>query len=536
MGHYLSAELNQGRYGSNSVVSPAGMAELQRAGVPTGHEGVSYAMGWDVRETNGIHVLSHDGSMFNAHANVVLVPDGKWGIVLLENAENSPDEFFGARRMSGIADGVTSLVKGKQPEAAGSNIALRVVYGIVLAILALQIAAIVRSVRKLRRGTGCLRGGRTVSFGSPLPSGPSCSEPALGPGRARCAPEQGSGATLGAPHGIARPRLPARGQRRPRACLEHHPRRLGERHPPGRPPRRSGRSSRHDRRRPHSGYRFGPAAALELAPATPTRELLRPGVSDLVGPVAPARRTRCRRSHGPGFRPPAPWIPGSFDRGDPARRRASRQDGHPDAAPPAPDLARRCWLVGGDRSAVGACSRRRRRERLARRRRSGCLHDDPRRCLLFLFSIFPGSAGGEELGWRGFALPYLQRGRSALGASVVLGLAWGFWHLPLYLTGADFRPLSLFAPWVVAAVAASIIYTWIYNGTGGSLLIVVLFHAASNVLLTVFLVQPFDDEVARPFLIYVALMIVAASVVTAATGPAALSRTHAKQVGEPGTA
>jgi uncharacterized protein len=58
----------------------------------------------------------------------------------------------------------------------------------------------------------------------------------------------------------------------------------------------------------------------------------------------------------------------------------------------------------------------------------------PSGVVLLLFSIFPGSAGGEELGWRGFALPHLQSGRSALGASVVLGLAWGVWHLPLYLT------------------------------------------------------------------------------------------------------
>jgi membrane protease YdiL (CAAX protease family) len=152
---------------------------------------------------------------------------------------------------------------------------------------------------------------------------------------------------------------------------------------------------------------------------------------------------------------------------------------------------------------------------------------------LFLLFIFPGSAGGEEIGWRGFALPLLQADRSALGASVVLGVVWGVWHLPLYLTGADSRPLSLFASWVLITVAASVIYTWIYNGTGGSLLIVVLFHAASNLFLTVFLVDPFEDQITRPFLIYVALTILAASVVVAAAGPATLSRTRAKQVAVP---
>jgi uncharacterized protein len=151
---------------------------------------------------------------------------------------------------------------------------------------------------------------------------------------------------------------------------------------------------------------------------------------------------------------------------------------------------------------------------------------------LFLFSIFPGSAGGEEIGWRGFALPHLQRARSALAASVVLGAAWGVWHLPLYLLGTDNRPLGLFPAWVLLTVAASVILTWMYNGTGGSLLIVVLFHAASNLPLTV-LLEPLEDQVAQPFLIYVALMILAATVVVAATGPANLSRTHAKQIAVP---
>jgi membrane protease YdiL (CAAX protease family) len=75
--------------------------------------------------------------------------------------------------------------------------------------------------------------------------------------------------------------------------------------------------------------------------------------------------------------------------------------------------------------------------------------------------------------------------------------------------------------WVLLTVAASVIYTWMYNGTGGSLLIVVLFHAASNLPLTI-LLEPLEDQVHQPFLIYVALMILAAAVVVAATGPANL--------------
>jgi membrane protease YdiL (CAAX protease family) len=158
----------------------------------------------------------------------------------------------------------------------------------------------------------------------------------------------------------------------------------------------------------------------------------------------------------------------------------------------------------------------------------------PGAVFLFALSIFPGSAGGEEIGWRGFALPQLQARRSALGASVILGVIWGVWHLPLYLIGTDIRPLGLFVPWVLLCVAVSIIYTWIYNGTGGSLLMVVLFHAASNVSLTIFFESLADEgHVAQPFLIYVGLMALAASVVVAATGPANLSRARSKQVAVP---
>jgi membrane protease YdiL (CAAX protease family) len=87
---------------------------------------------------------------------------------------------------------------------------------------------------------------------------------------------------------------------------------------------------------------------------------------------------------------------------------------------------------------------------------------------LLAFSIFPGSALGEEIGWRGYALPRLQAGRSALSASFILGAIWGSWHLPLYFTGQAERPLGLFPLFVVAVIALSVILTWVYNGTGGA--------------------------------------------------------------------
>src|SRR6185437_13350242 len=135
-----------------TLVSRDGAAELQRAGVPTGLDGVSYAMGWEVSQTNGIPTVSHDGSGFHSHANAIVIPEGKWGIVVMENAENSPDEFFGSRRMTAIANGVTSLVTGgRQPAPTTTSISLRTAYGVVLGILALQIAAMACSVRTLRR-------------------------------------------------------------------------------------------------------------------------------------------------------------------------------------------------------------------------------------------------------------------------------------------------------------------------------------------------------------------------------------------------
>ena len=147
---------------------------------------------------------------------------------------------------------------------------------------------------------------------------------------------------------------------------------------------------------------------------------------------------------------------------------------------------------------------------------------------MLAFHIFPGSALGEEIGWRGYALPRLQAGRSALGASLILGVIWALWHLPLWLTGAPGRTLILYAAFVVSVIALSVILTWVYNSTGGSLLMVVLLHATQNLPLTL----AFDELGNRatvPVLLYFGLTVVVAIVVVIVAGPKHLSRKHRKQ-------
>jgi membrane protease YdiL (CAAX protease family) len=148
---------------------------------------------------------------------------------------------------------------------------------------------------------------------------------------------------------------------------------------------------------------------------------------------------------------------------------------------------------------------------------------------LFAFSIFPGSALGEELGWRGFALPRMQARHSALKTSLTIGILWGSWHLPLWLTGRESHPISLFGPFVVAVIATSVICTWLYNNTGGSLLIIVLYHAAINLPITV-LFSPLGSQQTLPLLIYVALTVVAATAIVITNGAEHLSRTAHRQI------
>lgn len=96
-----------------------------------------------------------------------------------------------------------------------------------------------------------------------------------------------------------------------------------------------------------------------------------------------------------------------------------------------------------------------------------------------LIILFVGG-GQEEPGWRGFALPRLQEGYSALTASLIIGVVWAVWHFPLFLMDAPRNLSGNFVLFAVMVVGFSILLTWCYNSTGGSVLLAMLFHAAVN--------------------------------------------------------
>lgn len=94
----------------------------------------------------------------------------------------------------------------------------------------------------------------------------------------------------------------------------------------------------------------------------------------------------------------------------------------------------------------------------------------------FFVSLFLRGALGEELGLRGFALPRLQVNNSPFRASLIIGVLWGAWHLPV-LIGRDMLSIVAFS---LLSFGLSFLFTWLFNGSGGSLIPVLLFHAVQN--------------------------------------------------------
>ena len=86
----------------------------------------------------------------------------------------------------------------------------------------------------------------------------------------------------------------------------------------------------------------------------------------------------------------------------------------------------------------------------------------------------------EEFGWRGVALPLLQRRLAPLWAGLVLGLIWGTWHLPAFFLSGTPQSAWGVMPFFIGSVCLSVILTPLFNASGGSILLAVIYHFQAN--------------------------------------------------------
>jgi len=105
----------------------------------------------------------------------------------------------------------------------------------------------------------------------------------------------------------------------------------------------------------------------------------------------------------------------------------------------------------------------------------------------FFSVLFISGPFEEESGWRGYALSCLQAKFNALVSSFILGIVWALWHIPQFLIPGNgmFYKTPIW-PFIPTVVAATILFTWVYNNTNGSLLAMLLMHTTFNLSMFTF--------------------------------------------------
>jgi membrane protease YdiL (CAAX protease family) len=149
--------------------------------------------------------------------------------------------------------------------------------------------------------------------------------------------------------------------------------------------------------------------------------------------------------------------------------------------------------------------------------------------IVILLSPFGGAGGEEPFGWRGYAQSKLQNQSGPIWASVVIGIVWALWHLPEFFnpTSTQYAAgIGFIVPMTVVWIAASVIMTWLYNMTGGSVLVSgVFFHLVLDFSSTTLLadytmsgmtegIAPLDLRLLTTFIIVVAITAISLSVFT----------------------
>ncbi len=129
----------------------------------------------------------------------------------------------------------------------------------------------------------------------------------------------------------------------------------------------------------------------------------------------------------------------------------------------------------------------------------------------------------EELGWRGFVLDRLQERHNALVSSLIVGVVWSLWHLPLFFVADTYQAglgvgTLTFWLFLFGVLPLSIPFSWIYNNTNRSTLAVILFHSMVNIMGEMIALTETADT------IFIGLWVVAAVVITAVWGAKSFMR------------
>lgn len=111
----------------------------------------------------------------------------------------------------------------------------------------------------------------------------------------------------------------------------------------------------------------------------------------------------------------------------------------------------------------------------------------------YFILILIAGGGQEEFGWRGYAQQPLQERFGILGGSIILGLIWGIWHLPLWFMPGEGHAYYSFFAFLIYTVSTSIIIAWLYNASGKKLMIALIIHTTGNVAVPFFPIMHMAD-------------------------------------------
>ncbi len=129
----------------------------------------------------------------------------------------------------------------------------------------------------------------------------------------------------------------------------------------------------------------------------------------------------------------------------------------------------------------------------------------------FVLVFLIGGPLGEEFGWRGYAQPAMQARWGWRRASLALGVVWAAWHLPLFYGSGTVQSHLPFGLYAISAVPSSVVFAWLFNQTGGSVLPVLALHTSVNAgfLIIPVMVMP-DGSNLRPFQWTVGILVLVA--------------------------